>query len=406
MKHICIVCSAKLPQPPSKGGAVPVLIDEISSNNNIKKKLKITYISLYDVEAEKMSIKYDPVYNAFIYVKPSKFSCAIDKIISKLISIFRLSNKQHSFGNLAKTISFAHKVRKKINNGFDYLIFENSVVVLNNVLRSRRIRRNYAKKIFYHAHAVPRKIPGLVKSFALCKSVICVSEYIARIIKKEFSVKSYLINTTVLYNGVNTSLFKPNKHIEFYNMFSVSKPLVVGFVGRICKEKGIFELVKAIQLLNRDDIKLVIVGSNFYGSISSDSFLETLKEECLKIKDKIEFAGYVKNEDMPLVYNQWHISCFPAVWEEPAGMTNIESSACGTPVISTISGGNVEYISKDNAIYISKDNQTTLIENIAEVLANIMGNPKMLVELSNKCYQNSQVFSDEIYFDNFCKILF
>ena len=47
-------------------------------------------------------------------------------------------------------------------------------------------------------------------------------------------------------------------------------------------------------------------------------------------------------------------ACFPALWEEPAGITAIEAMACGCPVIATDSGGLPEYLAGSGAVILPR----------------------------------------------------
>ena len=87
-------------------------------------------------------------------------------------------------------------------------------------------------------------------------------------------------------------------------------------------------------------IKLLIAGSSFYGMNVKSSFEEEIINIAKTINNNIIFTGFVPYEEMPKVYNVADIAVLPSMWEEPAGLTIIESMACGIPVITTVSGRN------------------------------------------------------------------
>ena len=62
---------------------------------------------------------------------------------------------------------------------------------------------------------------------------------------------------------------------------------------------------------------------------------------------------------------------FPSVWNEPSGLPTFEAQACGTPVVSTYSGGIPEYVSHGRTgILVARGEATELATAIREVLDN------------------------------------
>ena len=69
-----------------------------------------------------------------------------------------------------------------------------------------------------------------------------------------------------------------------------------------------------------------------------------LYELANNIKSKVFFTGYISQIDLAYYYNLADVAILPSIWDEPAGLTNIEAMACGLPVITTRSGGIPEYV--------------------------------------------------------------
>lgn len=111
------------------------------------------------------------------------------------------------------------------------------------------------------------------------------------------------------------------------------------FVGRLIEGKGILQLIEAMQTVRRTvaDARLFIVGNG------------PLKKGIEKLnKEYITIHGGMKNEDLPGYFRSARITSVPAIttkkWAEQVGMVNIQSIACGTPVVTTRSGSIPEYI--------------------------------------------------------------
>ena len=70
---------------------------------------------------------------------------------------------------------------------------------------------------------------------------------------KSIVQKKYLYKSAVVYNGVDTKTFKPKKTKE-------QDRLNIIFVGRICEEKGLDYLFKAVKPIN-NEIKITVIGN-------------------------------------------------------------------------------------------------------------------------------------------------
>lgn len=403
-KKICIICSAKLPQPPVLGGAVPTLIQHIVDTNEIKKEINLTCFSLWNETALKISDSFSDTH--FEYAKVSKIRFFLDSIITFSLNLIKKTNKIYSWGFLFRTLGFKRKVKKYLmQNDFDFVVFENSIPVLL-CLKNKKLRNKYNGKIIYHTHCVPRNIAGSGRVLGLCKSVICVSRYIEESTKKRFA--KYNLNTSVLYNCVDTNIFKYVDNISRLKWREktglLKNDFVVGFIGRLSKDKGLIQLIEAIKLLDNPQIKLVIAGSTFYDSNVKDKFSKYLSEISYSIKDRIVFTGYMQNELTPLFYSGCDVICLPPIWEEPGAVTNIEASACGCAIISTDSGGNKEYIG-ERAIILPKNDLVLLSKLIADSILSLQNNETLRRDLSDKAYKWGSKQTKEEYYLRFLNIL-
>lgn len=95
------------------------------------------------------------------------------------------------------------------------------------------------------------------------------------------------------------------------------------FLGRLLPTKGVYEAILAAKRAKK---RLLIIGTK-----DSKKYWET------KIKPylgkNIKYLGVVPYEKTYQYYGQAKVSLMPIQWEEPFGLTFIESMACGTPVI-------------------------------------------------------------------------
>lgn len=120
------------------------------------------------------------------------------------------------------------------------------------------------------------------------------------------------------------------------------KGKVVLSLGRLARNKGYDLLIQSFRevVARVPDAQLhLAIG----GEVISDREREVL-EECkaltsqLGLDEKVVFAGYVPDEELPDYYRAADIFVLSSRYE-PFGMTAVEAMACGTPVVATTNGG-------------------------------------------------------------------
>lgn len=129
-----------------------------------------------------------------------------------------------------------------------------------------------------------------------------------------------------VYNGTDMNLFEFSPKHEDYLLFS----------GRITATKGVRE---AIQVARESKHRLLIIGPVSHGS--QDYFDQYIKPE---LDENILYLGRMDQEQLTTYYQKAKALLTPVQWEEPFGLTTIESMACGTPVISLHRGAAPEII--------------------------------------------------------------
>jgi glycosyltransferase involved in cell wall biosynthesis len=134
----------------------------------------------------------------------------------------------------------------------------------------------------------------------------------------------------------------------------------VGYIGRLSSEKGILELLDAIQLLP-PDYKILIIGDG--------PALDKVIEAKSTLNRNIDYLGLVENTCLPCYYNQIKLFVLPSYKE---GLPNsiLEAMACGTPVLATPVGG-IPWVVKDGVTgYILEDRTpATIAKTIYRVLS-------------------------------------
>lgn len=383
---------------------MPELLQEIIVLHQNDPTFSLTCLSVWDEKAEKESKLLKNV--SFIWFKPPFWASFLDSCIRFFLLLFRKNGASISWGLAFHSISFELFVKKTIRKKtFDKLIFENSIFVVR-ALKNKKLLSRYTGCCYYHAHSVPKSFFGTEKVLSRFDKIICVSKYIARTFSENPRLNLKTNQIAVLYNGIDTSVFRPlaTSYIKIRESLGLSREnFVVLFVGRINPQKGISELIEGIKIANDKTIKLLIVGSPFYGAQVKDSFSQKLLIMTKEIKDQVLFTGYVNHKDLPEYYSACDCVVLPSTWEEPGSIAVIESLACGRPLITTISGGTPEYVGQEGAILLDKGSD--LPWKIAQSILHLKNSSPEREQLAAKALNRSRELTMQNFYSSFKKIV-
>ena len=107
-----------------------------------------------------------------------------------------------------------------------------------------------------------------------------------------------------------------------------SGPFVLS-VGTIQPRKNYERLVEAFRRLDKPNIKLVIAGGKGW---LADPLYRMVDQ--LGMKERVQFIGFVADDDLPALYSAAHVFAFPSLYEG-FGLPALEAMACGTPVLTS-----------------------------------------------------------------------
>lgn len=147
---------------------------------------------------------------------------------------------------------------------------------------------------------------------------------------------------SVIPNGLDIQRFYPKpKNEELRKAWNVEPDqLVIGYVGRLDRQKGIIELITALKLINIPSAKLIIVGDETVGEFGFKDELSARIAQ-LGIGDQVTLIP--GRSDIPEVMSAFDIFIMPS-YAETFGVVLLEAMACGLPCISTNVGGPVDIL--------------------------------------------------------------
>lgn len=139
-----------------------------------------------------------------------------------------------------------------------------------------------------------------------------------------------------IYHGIDVKPFPFNEKPKDYLLFA----------GRILKRKGVYEAIQAAKATKN---KLLIAG-DYYSE--KEYWTKKIKPN---LSDKIKYVGFVSSRKLAKYYAGAKATLMPIKWEEPFGLTFIESMAAGTPPIAFNRGSAKEIIKHGKTGFVVKN---------------------------------------------------
>ena len=187
-------------------------------------------------------------------------------------------------------------------------------------------------------------------------TIVTPSKWLANLVKESFLSK-YPVE--VINNGIDLDVFKPTES-DFREKYNLKdKFILLGIASVWTERKGLKYFVELSQKLS-DDYKIVIVGV-------SEKQKKQLPENILAITR----TNNVK--ELAEIYTSADIFINTTL-EDNFPTTNLESLACGTPVITFKTGGSIESIDYNCGIIVNKKNLKELINSINIIRKNVYFN--------------------------------
>jgi glycosyltransferase involved in cell wall biosynthesis len=209
--------------------------------------------------------------------------------------------------------------------------------------------------------------------------VICVSKDMNKKVKFMTEGKA---RTTTFYSGVDTEKFQPFAELrnEFRRRLDYAvKDFMILFVGRITKEKGVFELIDAFAQFSKNDpsLKLLLVGALFEKSRLNKAI------DQFGIKNRVTLINGAGHDEIPGYMNAADAFVLPS-WMEGLPNVVMEACACELPVIASEVGGIPEIIENNVTGFLVPPRSP---EDIVKKFEFVFANPEIANNVAHKARQ-------------------
>lgn len=201
--------------------------------------------------------------------------------------------------------------------------------------------KDYPRSLFFDRcekdYALKKMLFGSKKNMYL----VPVSHWLENLVKESFLGSK---DIRVIHNGIDLNVFYPREHRDN------GKTRIIGVASVWNKSKGLYDFYKLRELLYQEQYDITLIGlskeqlTHIPAGITGISRTDSVEQ----------LAEFYSKAD--LFVNFTYADTFPTV--------NIESLACGTPVLTYKTGGSPEIIDEKSGIVIEQGNIEQAVEEI------------------------------------------
>jgi spore coat protein SA len=221
--------------------------------------------------------------------------------------------------------------------------------------------------------------------------------FVSRFLQDEALINcSHLKRTEVLYNGADRRIFYPKSTPR-----SPEDVPVVLFASRLVPEKGLHVFLEAMELLQKEKVRVrgVVVGGAGFGDSAPTAYVKEMQR---RAPSNIKFEPYCSGSALGDRFRSADIFCLPSCWQEPLGMVALEAMACALPVVAANSGGLPETLSYGGGILVARESASEL----AAMLGLLATDADLRKRLAQEAYASFQMnFTWDAVRSNYRKIL-
>lgn len=157
--------------------------------------------------------------------------------------------------------------------------------------------------------------------------IVAVSRWLEERAKQSPVIQGH--STTVIHNGLDTSIFKPVKNSEIINKLGIKNEKIIlhvtpSFTLKEDDIKGGHYIVKLANELIDEDIKIIVIGGRDLSLKLPDNIVNIGR-----LNDQNKLAQYYSMADLTILTSK----------RETYSMVCAESLCCGTPVVGFKAGG-------------------------------------------------------------------
>lgn len=203
-------------------------------------------------------------------------------------------------------------------------------------------------------------------------------------------------NNYLLNNFKNLNIIDEND----LNM-NIINPLKLCTFSRVCKEKGIEDIIESIININNKQ-KEVIYTLDIYGQIQED-YKNTFYKIIRETPDYIRYKGIVEFDKSVDVVKEYFMLVFPTLYKtEGVPGTIIDAYAAGVPVIASEWDSWSDVVDKNITGITYKFGN---VKSLEDSLVKISNNPNDIISLKKNCLRKAYEYNSDTVINKLLNIL-
>jgi glycosyltransferase involved in cell wall biosynthesis len=205
-----------------------------------------------------------------------------------------------------------------------------------NTLYAGVVGRLRRKPVVWHVRAFAAD-PGDRLLTRLCTRLILVADAL----RPRFAFCRDGGKLVTIHNGVDLDRFKPSTAGPSGPHPPGLGPIVIGAVGRVEAQKGLRDLLQALNLLKPDALPFRL---KIAGEVTDNAYFRSCLDCCKAagMAERVDFLGHV--DPIEPFIRSVDIVALPSSGAEAFPRAVLEAMACGKPVVVTDAGGTAEAV--------------------------------------------------------------
>ncbi len=325
--------------------------------------------------------KYEYGIELFDYAMSDRFKKLPSKFRELVYSILQKRNLRRYLKRESADIVHIHTSREWL--------------FLKDVLLAKKISQKHGVKTVFTIHVgdvntVFRRIHWLQNFLIkILNRHVEKTMFLSKAIQQQFiDLGVDKAKTEVLYNP---HYMQPVSDRE---MLPRSAKLHLLYVGALHREKGLMELLQALDELPQMDFHLDICGLHTDPSIMSE-----FEEYIEKLGDKVAVHGYVSGSTKTAFFERADVLLLPS-YHEGMPLVVLEALASACAIVSTKVGTTPEILSDENVLWVDIGSS----HDIQIAVETLYQNHELLADIKKNNLLLSQKYDIETHIKNLCEI--
>ena len=194
--------------------------------------------------------------------------------------------------------------------------------------------------------------------------------------------------------GVTVRNFHDLSPLAREDRLAADAKLQLLFVGAIHREKGILDLLTALNTIQNRNFHLDICGQITDGTVSEE--FETLVS---RLGERVSLHGYVRGSEKSALFQRADILLLPS-YHEGLPLVVLEAMASGCALIVTPVGALPEFLTEENVLWVSSGD----VPGIAEAISKLQAEEYLLNTMKHANEEKGKRFSVDAHIHQLCEI--